>query len=444
VDRFAHQHGGFLMGIHRWRLASPLALATALVLVACGSSQGSTPPTQTGALNLGVIAPFTGPAAEFGTLLTAPCLAATDLINANGGVMGHQVNCTSIDDTGDPADAVPNVTRAIATTSNFDFAIGLESNTAATTVPLVNNAKIPFFTTNGLTSFTKNNYPYYYRMTPGDDANGAAFAVWAVQQGYKNAAIVFQNNIGSEGNLPGLNAAMPKLGGKIGLNLTIPADSASYSSEVARVIAAKPDVLIWSADPQTTATFLANYKQLNNGVLPPMVTATDSLTPDFFNAVTKVVGVDYVTKQIWLVGSYFDQTTPAFNTYKNALVADAKTKDIAPVLSTVGPPAGAYDGINIMALAMIMAKTTVGSYYNSYILQVVSPKSGATVVGNYADGKAALAAGKTIQYVGVLGKPAFDRYHNSAGEFDANKFNADGSATQVGTISGSQVLQLLG
>ena len=432
------------MGIHRWRLASPLALATALVLVACGGSQGATPPTQTGALNLGVIAPFTGPAAEFGTLLTAPCLAATDLINASGGVLGHQVNCTSIDDTGDPADAVPNVTRAIATTSNFDFAIGLESNTAATTVPLVNNAKIPFFTTNGLVSFTKNNFPYYYRVTPGDDANGAAFAVWAVQQGYKNAAIVFQNNIGSEGNLPGLNAAMPKLGGKVGINLTIPADSASYSSEVARVIAAKPDVLIWSADPQTTATFLANYKSLNNGVLPPMVTATDSLTPDFFNAVTKVVGVDYVTKQIWLVGSYFDQTTPAFNTYKNALLADAKTKDIAPVLSTVGPPAGAYDGINIMALAMIMAKTTVGSYYNSYILQVVSPKSGATVVGNYADGKAALAAGKTIQYIGVLGKPAFDQYHNSAGEFDANKFNADGSATQVGTISGSQVLQLLG
>jgi len=431
------------MGIHRWRPASPLALATALVLVACGGTQGSTPPSQSGVLNLGVIAPFTGPAAEFGTLLTAPCLAATDLINADGGVLGHQVKCTSIDDTGDPADAVPNVTRAIATTSNFDFAIGLESNTAATTVPLVSNAKIPFFTTNGLTSFTKNNYPYYYRMTPGDDANGAAFAVWAVQQGYKNAAIVFQNNIGSEGNLPGLNAAMPKLGGKIGLNLTIPADSASYSAEVARVIAAKPDVLIWSADPQTTATFLANYKALNNGVLPPMVTATDSLTPDFFNAVTKVVGVDYVTHQIWLVGSYFDQTTPAFNTYKNALLADANTKDIAPVLSTVGPPAGAYDGINIMALAMIMAKTTVGSYYNSYILQVVSPKSGATVVSSYADGKAALASGKSIQYVGVLGKPSFDRYHNSAGEFDANKFNADGSATQVGTISGSQVLQLL-
>jgi branched-chain amino acid transport system substrate-binding protein len=431
------------MRILRNRLASTVALGTTLLLVACGGSSGTAVPTQTGPLNLGVIAPFTGPAAEFGTLLTAPCLAATDLINAAGGIMNHQISCQSIDDTGDAADAVPNVTKAIATTSNLDMAIGLESNTAATTVPIVNSAKIPFFTTNGLTSFTKNNYAYYYRMTPGDDANGAAFAVWAVKQGYKKIAIVFQNNIGSEGNLPGLQSALPKLGGTIAINLTIPADSASYSAEVARVIAANPDVLIWSADPQTTATFMSNYKQLNNGNLPAMVTATDSLTPDFFNAVVKVVGLDYVTSKIWLVGSYFDQTTPAFNTYKNALLANSKTHDIAPVLSTVGPPAGAYDGINIMALAMIMAKTTVGSYYNQYILQVVRPKSGATVVNNYADGAKALAAGKTIQYVGVLGQPTFDQYHNSAGEFDANKFNNDGSATQVGTISGAQVIQLL-
>ncbi|HKV72644.1 MAG TPA: ABC transporter substrate-binding protein [Gemmatimonadales bacterium] len=421
-----------------------VAWSTAVLLAACGGSSGTAVPTQTGPIAIGVVAPFTGPAAEFGKLLSAPCFAATDLINAAGGVMGHQASCVSIDDTGDPADAVPNVTKAIATTTNLDMAIGLESNTAATTVPVVNGAKIPFLTTNGLTAFTKNNYKYYYRVTPGDDANGAAFAVWAYQKGYKNVAVVFQNGIGSEGNLPGVQAAMPKLGGKLVLNLTIPADAASYSSEVAQVIQSKPDALIWSADPQTTATFMANYKQLNNGVLPAMVTATDSLTPDFFNAVKKVVGEDYVTHNIYLVGTFLDQTTPAFNTYKNALLANPKTHDIAPVLSTVGPPAGAYDGINIMALAMIMAGTTVGSYYNQYILQVVAPKSGATLVHNFADGAAALKAGKPIQYVGVLGAPVFNQYHNSAGEFDANVFNPDGSASQVGTMSGSQVLGLLG
>ncbi|HVD02045.1 MAG TPA: ABC transporter substrate-binding protein [Candidatus Dormibacteraeota bacterium] len=421
------------------------ALGMALLLMACGGSSTASVPTQSGDISYGVIAPFTGPAAQFGKLLSAPCYAATDLINAAGGPLGHKINCVPVDDTGDSADAVPNVTKAVATVSNFDLAIGLESNTAATTVPIVNSAKIPLVTTNGLTQFSKNNkLSYYWRLTPSDDANGAAFAKWAVQKGFKNAVVVFQSDIGSEGNLPGLQSALPKLGAKLALDpLTIPADAASYSSVVARVIAANPDVLIWSADPQTTATFLSEYSQLNNGKIPPMVTATDSLTPDFFGPVSKVVGTDYVTKDIYLVGSSFDQTTPAFDTYKNALLADSKTHDIAGPLSAVGPPASAYDGMNIAALAMIEAGSTVGSVYNSYFEKVVAPSSGAVVVSNYADGKKALAQGKKIQYVGVIGAVVFDSNHNSAGEFAANMFTADGSATRVGSMDGATILGLL-
>jgi phosphoribosylformylglycinamidine (FGAM) synthase-like amidotransferase family enzyme len=37
----------------------------------------------------------------------------------------------------------------------------------------------------------------------------------------------------------------------------------------------------------------------------------------------------------------------------------------------------------------------------------------------------------------------FNQYHNSAGEFAANVFNPDGSASRVGSISGTQVLGLL-
>ena len=55
----------------------------------------------------------------------------------------------------------------------------------------------------------------------------------------------------------------------------------------------------------------------------------------------------------------------------------------------------------------------------------------------------ALKAGKQIQYVGVIGAVVFNKYHNAAGEFAANVFAADGSASRVGTISGSKVLGLL-
>jgi hypothetical protein len=90
-----------------------------------------------------------------------------------------------------------------------------------------------------------------------------------------------------------------------------------------------------------------------------------------------------------------------------------------------------------------MAKSTIGSYYNQFVTKVISPKPGAVVVSNFADGVAALKAGKQIQYVGVLGPVVFNQYHNSAGEFAANVFAPDGSASRVGSISGTQVLGLL-
>jgi hypothetical protein len=37
------------------------------------------------------------------------------------------------------------------------------------------------------------------------------------------------------------------------------------------------------------------------------------------------------------------------------------------------------------------------------------------MVKTFAQGKAALAAGKTIDYVGVTGQVSFDKYHNSGG-----------------------------
>ena len=419
------------------------AIGLLSVLAGCGATATTANAGKPGPVNIGVVAPFSGSAANFGTLLSAPCDAATLLINKAGGVLGHKFQCAAVDDTGDPADAVPNVTRAIATIPNFDMAEGLESNTAATTVPLVNKAQIPMVTSNGLVVFNHTTDKYYWRLTPADNANGAAFVAWAAEKGYKHVAVVFENNIGDTGNLPGVLSAASHLGIKLTVNTTIPADASSYSSVVANVIASHPQAIIFSADTQTTATFLSNYSQLNNGSIPPMITATDALTPDFYNAVAKAVGSTYINKSVSLVGSYFSNTTPAFAAYKQAMVEDPKTSSIANVITTVGPPASLYDGMTIMALAMLMAKSITGSVYNAYIPQVVSAKSGAVVVSTFAEGKKALSEGKKIQYVGVVGPVTFNKYHNFAGQFAVSVFTQASSSEVIKVISGAEISKLL-
>jgi ABC-type branched-subunit amino acid transport system substrate-binding protein len=430
-------------------LAIAAGVAVSLVLGACSSSSssgagGSSNPGSggTGTINIGVIGPMTGPAAEIGNLMTGACQAAAFDVNNAGGVMGRKVNCDVIDDTGDPADAVPDVTRALATASNLDMAVGLESNTAATTIPLVNNAHIPMVSTNGLVAFDKTNDTYFWRMTASDDQNGAAFVAWAQQKGYQRVAVVFQNNIGAQGNEPGVAAGVRKIGGTMTINTTIPGDASSYSSIVARVISGKPQVLILAGDPQTSATFLSEYRSLNGGKVPPVITSTDSITPAYFSSVKKVMGSAYMTHDMAFVGSYVSSTSPAFAIYKSAVYGESTIKDPATILG-VGVIASIYDGINLMGLAMQMAHSASGPVYNADIAKIAAGSPGATVVHSYAVGLAALKAGRQIHYEGVDGAIHFNAYHNSPGDFSASGFDASGNPTLLGVIPGPQVQQLL-
>ena len=349
-----------------------------------------------------------------------------------------------MDDTGDPADAVPAVTRALAT-SNITFATGLETNTAAVTVPLVNNAKVPFFTANGLPAFDNTTLPYFWRIVPSDVQNGAAYAVWAKAKKFKSAAVILQTNAGNETVEPGILRALKNLKIRQAAHINIPGDSASYASIVAKVIKAKPDVVIVATDPQTAATFFSQYKQLNNGKVPPLITATDSLTPDYFQALQKVLGTQFVSNSISLVGYHVDPKSAAFAAYKDGLTSSSHVSPSdAPIVEGIGVIAGLYDGDIVMSLAMVAANSTSGSVWNKFIATVTTPGKNKVIVHSYAQGLAALNAKKQIDYVGTGGQIHFNKYHNSAGNFAATAFNADGSPRLLGIFGGGTIANALG
>ncbi len=72
----------------------------------------------------------------------------------------------------------------------------------------------------------------------------------------------------------------------------------------------------------------------------------------------------------------------------------------------------------MMALAMLEAKTPDPSFYNAFIPKVVGNAPGATQVNSFKEGMDAIAAGKTINYVGAGGPIAFDQFQNSTGAFE--------------------------
>src|SRR6185437_7448975 len=203
-----------------------IALAALALLVGCssGGSQSKAP------VNVGVIAPFTGTQAFVGQFFGQACDAAAYVVDQAGGVLHRQMHCVQVDNTGDPADAGPNVAKALATDSNLDLAVCLDSGTAAVTVPLVEHANLTLFTLNGLSQYDNNANPYFWRVEPDDTNEGAALAAYAHQRAYGNVAVVFENLGSAQSEVTGTSNGLKALGIHTAISLTIPSNAVSYAS----------------------------------------------------------------------------------------------------------------------------------------------------------------------------------------------------------------------
>lgn len=424
--------------------ASVAVAAAALALGACGSSGTSGnssgpahPDTSTYPLSFSAFQSFSGPDASFGPEQIAGCAPAAQAIASAGGVLHHsQLGCAVTDDRGDPADAVPAAESLIATDSHLVGVLGPGSNEAPPTVPLFNRAHIPMFSDSGQALYSKNTLKYFWRITPPDDAVGYAMALWAHDRGYTRVASVFGQSIGAQGSAPTVTAGFRKLGGTITTAQLLALDQSSYRSEVATMAAAHPQAVFIELDPQSAATFLSEMVQLYH--LIPIIGTDGTTQPPWEKAVSGVLGKaafanDYVGAQ-----PYAPATGPAHQLFLAQLQAAASkvTKPLAQWENDSFSEA-AWDSINIMALAMELAKSANPVVYDSFIPQVTNPGAGHVIVHDFAEGKQAILAGKPITYVGATGPVTFDRFQNSPGEFEV--VNSAGATLKTYTAADLQV-----
>jgi hypothetical protein len=82
--------------------------------------------------------------------------------------------------------------------------------------------------------------------------------------------------------------------------------------------------------------------------------------------------------------------------------------------------------------------------YRSFIQQIGNGTPGATVVTSFADGAAALKAGKSIRYQGPGGPTNFDSFHDSTGLFEVDSYDATGQVKVVGQLTPQQLRALAG
>ena len=265
---------------------------------AAGSSSGSGGASSGGTLQIADVAPFTGTDAALGPTYLVSCDAATNAINAAGGVLGHKFACKAVDTRGDPADAVPAVRQMYASTSNLGLIIGCTSDEAASVVPLFGANKTVSFCMTGQSEFDSVKFPYFYRLVPPDLSESYAMVLMAKQRGYKKVALAFGNDIGSQTFVKPAIAALQKAGLSLVANETLDLSATTFRTEAAKIIAAKPDVILTEALGPTEASFLTEVKQLNGGKLIPIIGTSATISPDWFKSVSAAIGAQQSGHQL--------------------------------------------------------------------------------------------------------------------------------------------------
>jgi branched-chain amino acid transport system substrate-binding protein len=239
--------------------------------------------------------------------------------------------------------------------------------------------------------------------------------------GFSRAATMFGNDVAAQGSAPTAIAGLKKLGLSLLASQTLAVGQSSYRTEAQAMSTAKPQVIVTEADPQTSATYFAELSQL--GQVPALITDPVSQEPNWRKAVGGAIGTAFLNKHDYAVVAYSPMKTPAYKAFTAALLASAKQvpqpSQWVPDLYSVAD----YDSAIIMALAMDAAHSTSPSVYNSFITKVTAPAAGATVVSTYQAGKAALAQGKRIRYVGAVGPLDFNQWHNAGNQFAIERYS---------------------
>lgn len=430
-----------------WARLSYPVLSVALAGLSVGSigalgASGSTNHANSHAkapITVDVFAPLSGPFANYGLADIPGVKTATSIINAAGGVLGHQINVITTDDLGDVADAVPVAHQLVATNPNLAAVLANPGQESYEVSKIMNDAHIVDLSIAGLDQLNNVALPYFYRVFPPDASESLAWAEAILKSTHKahpRVVVVGSNTADASSTFPPLITGLRRGGAKVPLYLLVTPDLPSYASVIQRILAQKPDVIAWSiTDDQTSSTFATNLKEFGATKIPWFM---PGVTPDWLQAVTAALGTTDagLAKYITLIAP-----APGDPRSYGAFLSEFQkvTGKAAPFNAYDG---ALYDAVMIMAFAMTEAKSVLPKDYNPYIVKITAGIAGSVKVYTYAEGIKAIKQGKQITFIGAGGAHTFNRYHWSTGNWYVTKPAAAGSQTRIRLITAAEIAKI--
>jgi neutral amino acid transport system substrate-binding protein len=409
-------------GRSRLKILLVVLLPSVLALAACSSSSSGKSGSG-GSVNLAVIGPMTGARADVGKGMVTGAKLALEVINANGGVLGHHVNLVAQDDAGDPADAVPAAQKVIQ--SDHAVAIvGPTSLTASVVLPLVSRSNLPMLMWGGGSAFDAEADPHFFRMSPSDTQQADAMALYAHSKGWNTVGVAIGNTSADQSLLPALKAATTKLGMTITTTVTIAVNSTSFRSEIQKLYAGHPQAVLSQFDIPSTGVMFGELKQ-QNLLSTPWVASNLWYAQEFVTT----VGAKTASGPIYIVNPSAGGTgEPAFLAKLKASTGRTTPNNGEEVM---------WDATISWALGAEKAGTLKMPKVGAAIPTVANGPG--TVCGDFVSCENLIKAGKPTDWQGAASTVDFDQFHNVFGGFDILHYNADGTPAKVATVTSSDI-----
>lgn len=211
------------------------ALLAALCL-ACGRREHP--------LKIGALVPLTGAEASFGHSTRQGYELAVAEQNARGGVLGRRIRLVLADDQGDPAEGAAGCTRLIATDRVAAILGPAMSSVALASAPIAQSEQVPMVTPTASHPKVTEMGDYIFRICFTDAFQGALGAnfAWDDLLARRAACLCDGGNDYSRGLADCFKTTFAARGGQVSMESHAPG-AREFRSQVARLLAAKPDVL---------------------------------------------------------------------------------------------------------------------------------------------------------------------------------------------------------
>lgn len=354
---------------------------------------------------IGALNPITGAGSPYGSGMQKMILAAVEAVNAAGGAAGRRLEVVSEDTQTNPQAAVLAAKKLIEVNRVQAILGTWSSGVSLAVVPLTNDANIILMNTSGapaLSTPPANAKGLSYRFQATNDRFGRAFAEIAQKEGYKRAATMAFNNASGIGNTEGFKKAWEAKGNKVVESVVYEPNQATYRSELQKVLAAQPDVIVMGSFLPDTTIIMREWFQSgqNTKWIIPGWAANPQLV--------KALGPD-VVEGVISVDSVSNEGAPAFQAFDAAHQKAMNQPGLSNVYAAM-----TWDMVMTLALAMEAANSADTAAINAKIREIANPPGRA--VFTFAEGKEALKAGP-INYEGASSVLDFDQFGDVTPDF---------------------------